>query len=301
MRPPSIFLSHNHRDKQFVRVLAQDLSAMGVKVWLDEAEVKVGDSLITKVSEAIDEMSYLGVVLSPNSVNSRWVKEELNQALVRQLSDRDASVLPIMVADCQVPGFLRDRLYADFRDPGDYDNALRRLLTSIGIEPSKGQMATIADPFATRLKRVRTMYARPKAWYCIICSWHCDGENNDYLCIKCGAVRPFAGDSATLVICSECGEGSLGIASFCEWCGASIRRAPGQSITYRCPYQSARVDVCLRSPGDHITALGSVLTLVVHGRELISEVSVNSVIEEIYVSAGQTVFRGTPLYRVLRL
>jgi hypothetical protein len=301
MRPPSIFLSHNHRDKSFVRVLAQDLSAMGIRVWLDEAELKVGDSLITKVSEAIDEMTYLGVVLSPNSVNSRWVKEELNQALVRQLSERDASVLPIMLADCQVPGFLRDRLYADFRDPGDYDNALRRLLTSIGIDLSKGQMATITDPFATRLSRVSRIYARPKAWYCIICGWHCDGLNNDYLCMGCGTVRPFAGDSATLVICAECGEGSLGIASFCEWCGTNIRRAPGQSITYRCPYESARVVACLRSSGDHINAFASVLTLNINGRELTSGVSVNAVIEEIYVNAEQTVFRGTPLYRVVRL
>ena len=44
----SIFLSHNYRDKPFVRTLAQDLSAMGVRVWLDEAELKVGDSLITR-------------------------------------------------------------------------------------------------------------------------------------------------------------------------------------------------------------------------------------------------------------
>lgn len=42
MAQPSIFLSHNYRDKPFVRTPAQDLSAMGVKVWLDEAELKSG-------------------------------------------------------------------------------------------------------------------------------------------------------------------------------------------------------------------------------------------------------------------
>jgi len=301
MPQPSIFLSHNYRDKPFVRTLAQDLSAMGVKVWLDEAELKVGDSLITKVSSAIDEMQYLGVVLSPNSVNSRWVNEELNQALIRQLSDRDKSVLPIMLADCQVPGFLRDRLYADFRDPGDYDAALRKLLTSIGVDMSKAQRATIVDPFAGRLNRVRSFYARPKIWHCIGCGWRCADPDNDYLCMECGTVRPFAGDSATLVICPECGEGSLGVARFCEWCGTNIQRSSGQGVIYRCPYESARVIACFCSSGDHRNASDTVLTLNVQGRQLNSQVSLDSVIEEIYVTAGQLVFRGTPLYRVLRL
>jgi TIR domain len=114
---PGIFLSHNYRDKPFVRTLAQDLTAMGVKVWVDEAELRVGDSLITRISLAIDEMRYLGVVLSPHSVDSRWVREELNQALTNQLALRATSVLPILLADCQIPGFLRDRLYADFAIP----------------------------------------------------------------------------------------------------------------------------------------------------------------------------------------
>ena len=245
-------------------------------------------------------MRYLGVVLSPNSVDSRWVREELNQALIGQLSAKHTSVLPIMLADCQVPGFLRDRLYADFRDPGDYDNALRRLLASIGIEMSKGQMATIADPFAGRLKRVRSFYARQKTWHCIVCGWRCEDRNNDYLCMECGSVRPFAGDSATVVICPECGEGSLGVALFCEWCGTTIRRMSGQSLTYRCPYDSGRVVACPCSPGDHKNASDVVLTLNVLGRELVSQVGIDCVIEEIYVAAGQLVFRGTPLYRVLR-
>lgn len=41
----SIFLSHNHNDKPFVRRLAHDLQAVGVRVWLDESEIMVGDYL----------------------------------------------------------------------------------------------------------------------------------------------------------------------------------------------------------------------------------------------------------------
>ena len=50
----SIFLSHNSQDKPFVRELARDLEAHGIRVWLDEAEINVVDSLIEKFSEGID-------------------------------------------------------------------------------------------------------------------------------------------------------------------------------------------------------------------------------------------------------
>ena len=40
----SVFLSHNHNGKPFVRKLARDLENHGVHYWLDEAEMKIGDS-----------------------------------------------------------------------------------------------------------------------------------------------------------------------------------------------------------------------------------------------------------------
>jgi TIR domain len=296
---PGIILSHNYRDKPFVRTLAQDLTAMGVKVWVDEAELRVGDSLITRISLAIDEMRYLGVVLSPHSVDSRWVREELNQALTNQLALRATSVLPILLADCQIPGFLRDRLYADFRDPGNYADALQRLLQSIGID-NPGQRASVIDPFAGRFARISNFYVRPKAWHCIACGSRSSGENNDYLCMECGALRPFAGGSATLVICPECGKGSLGVARYCEWCGTHIHRSVGESVIYRCHYEAATIVGCLCGTGDSIKALGSVLRLDVDGLELTSDVGVDCTVEQIYVTIGQTVFQGSALYRVLR-
>jgi hypothetical protein len=41
----SVFLSHNSKDKAWVRDLAKRLTQDGVVVWLDEAELNIGDSL----------------------------------------------------------------------------------------------------------------------------------------------------------------------------------------------------------------------------------------------------------------
>src|SRR5215831_14962296 len=124
----SIFLSHNHADKPFVRRLAHDLQAAGVRVWLDEAEMMIGDSLIEKIRQGIDEMEYLGVILSQNSVKSEWVKREVDVAINEEIEGKRVKVLPLVIEDCDLPGFLKGKLYADFRVPKRYGEELAKVL-----------------------------------------------------------------------------------------------------------------------------------------------------------------------------
>jgi hypothetical protein len=133
-KKPSIFLSHSHLDKQFVRQLAEDLSRYDVKVWLDEAEMGIGDSLIEKIREGIDSMDYLGAVISQHSVKSPWVRREIDVAMNQEIEGRRLKVLPILIDDCDLPGFLLGKIYADFRKPEKYSNSLDALLKRFGIE-----------------------------------------------------------------------------------------------------------------------------------------------------------------------
>lgn len=130
----SIFLSHTHSDKPFVRRLASDLRRAGVRIWLDEAELKIGDSLIEKIREGIDEMEYVGAVLSPSSVKSAWVQRELDVAMNQEIQGKRVKVLPILLKDCDLPGFLVGKLYADFREPGSYESSLSLLLRKLGVD-----------------------------------------------------------------------------------------------------------------------------------------------------------------------
>lgn len=101
MPPPSVFLSHSSPDKRFVRWLAEHLRTEGAKVWIDESEIKVGDSLIDKISEGIDRCDYLAAVISPSSVDSEWVRRELNIALTQEIKGRRVKVLPLIIGDCE--------------------------------------------------------------------------------------------------------------------------------------------------------------------------------------------------------
>ena len=124
-----IFISYSRQDKNFVDNLAMQLVAHKARVWLDRWELHVGDSLIKRIQEDIAGASALLVMLSKASVQSEWCKKELSARLIRQLEEKRVVVLPVLIEDCEIPLFLRDKLYADFRH--DFDGGLQTILESI--------------------------------------------------------------------------------------------------------------------------------------------------------------------------
>ncbi len=133
----SIFLSHSHNDKDFVNKLATDLRRAGYYVWTDDAEIKVGDSLINKIREGIDRVAYFGVVLSRNSINSEWVKKEVDIAMNQEIEGKRVKVLPILLDNIDLPGFLKGKKFADFRDDILYEKSLDEIIKRLDEVPSR--------------------------------------------------------------------------------------------------------------------------------------------------------------------
>ena len=131
--PDSVFISHNSADKPFARRVAADLQRSGANVWLDEQQILLGSSIQESIQQAIDKYDYLAVILSPESVASKWVRQELRQALDREISSDKVVVLPLLLRDCDIPGFLRDKKYADFRTDALYDPSLNDIKKRLGL------------------------------------------------------------------------------------------------------------------------------------------------------------------------
>ena len=130
-----IFLSYSHLDGDFVSQLISDCEQQGIEIWVDKKRLLVGDSIISKVQEAIDRALLVVVVLSRNSLISGWVKRELEQAYSAEIEGR-TTVMPIVLGPVEkLPGLLRPKLYADFsgwpHDKEQYNHSLKLLLHSI--------------------------------------------------------------------------------------------------------------------------------------------------------------------------
>lgn len=138
----SIFLSHNSKDKPWVRNLADRLTSDGVVVWIDEAELNIGDSLIEKIAEGIHEMRFVAAVISNNSISSTWVQKELNLAMSKEIKGRQVTVLPLLIENCTLPPYLTDKLYADFTNPDNFEQEYSKLLRAIGVHAASQNTQT---------------------------------------------------------------------------------------------------------------------------------------------------------------
>jgi hypothetical protein len=156
-----VFLSHNHADKPFVRKLAADLRQAGHTVWIDEAEIKIGDSLIDKIREGLDQVDLVIAVLSEASIGSPWVERELDIASNREIEEKRVVVLPLLRQKVALPGFLKGKLYGDFTDDSRYQESFEVLLRSLGPVDALPSPVPVEDIAALRaeLAQVRESLA----------------------------------------------------------------------------------------------------------------------------------------------
>ena len=89
------FISHASEDKQeFVRPLAEKLTELGLKIWYDEFELKVGDSLRGSIDRGLVNSRYGIVVLSKDFFSKNWPQYELDGLTAREIDGRKV-ILPI--------------------------------------------------------------------------------------------------------------------------------------------------------------------------------------------------------------
>jgi len=89
-----VFICHASEDKDFVRPLAEALRAQGLKVWYDEVELKVGDSLREAIDRGLALSRYGVVVLSPNFFAKEWPQKELDGLVAKEVR-REKVILPV--------------------------------------------------------------------------------------------------------------------------------------------------------------------------------------------------------------
>src|SRR5579875_3472223 len=134
-----VFLSHSSKDKPFVRDLADFLEQNGeIQVWLDEREIAPGQNIVGRIQEGLDS-DFILLILSPDSVESAWVKEEWTDAFWEQTNNRLTKLAGVLCRDCQIPRLLRNKKYFDLRTnhPQGFREIRTFLLTERPGPPSR--------------------------------------------------------------------------------------------------------------------------------------------------------------------
>ncbi len=92
-----IFISYARSDKDFALKLGKDLRSLGANIWLDQLDIISGERWDDAVEKALNIHGSFLVILSPLSVESDNVKDELSFAL-----EQKKQVIPVLYQSCKM-------------------------------------------------------------------------------------------------------------------------------------------------------------------------------------------------------
>jgi uncharacterized protein YjbI with pentapeptide repeats len=101
----SCFISYSTKDQEFADRLYADLQNKGVRCWFAPHDVQGGKKLHEQIDEAIRRYERLLLILSPNSMSSKWVKTEIRNARKREVAEKKRVLFPVRLASYEA---LRD-------------------------------------------------------------------------------------------------------------------------------------------------------------------------------------------------
>jgi hypothetical protein len=94
-----VFISYSYKDRSFVNKFAADLKSRAVDIWIDQYEILPGESIRRALEDAIERIDIFLLVLSPNSISSRWVQEELDMIIGKE----EPVLIPVIIKECEIP------------------------------------------------------------------------------------------------------------------------------------------------------------------------------------------------------
>jgi hypothetical protein len=153
----SCFISYSTQDEDFARRLHSRMVQDGLRVWFAPEDIQGGKKRHEQIDEAIRVHDKLLLVLSPHSIGSKWVREEIRRARQAEVREGCRKLFPIRLMGYEELGRwesfyadlaedvaqeIREYFIPDFTDWKDHDAfeaAFARLLDdlkAVGAPPS---------------------------------------------------------------------------------------------------------------------------------------------------------------------
>ncbi len=135
-----LFLSHNSKQKPWVRELVRFLRGLGLTVFFDEDCIKSGQDTALAIERAIEASNTLVLVISRSALRSRWVSFEAALRIYDDPLGETRVLVPILVEPVdwsQVRGAVRRLDRVDLTDPDTREAEFLHFLRSIGVPNEK--------------------------------------------------------------------------------------------------------------------------------------------------------------------
>src|SRR5258708_30949467 len=101
-----VFLRHSSKDKAVVQPLAERLQEDGVRVRLDEEQIKPGNSIPAKIEEGLEHSRILALCMSENAFGSDWAQSETGTYRFRDSLNQERRAILIRLETAHINGSL---------------------------------------------------------------------------------------------------------------------------------------------------------------------------------------------------
>ena len=135
-----IFISHSSYDKWVARQISHRLIEKGHATFLDEKDIKTGDSIDTEIQKHLKDSDHLLIIISPSSLKSHWVFIEIGGA--KALGKKIVPIL-LHVETNEIPAPISQLLARDINEFDKYLDELsvvpaeKKVKTDIEIDHAK--------------------------------------------------------------------------------------------------------------------------------------------------------------------
>lgn len=130
-QPYRIFLSHASADKPLARRISNYLLERRINVWLDEVDIRVGESIPEKVADGLASSAAICLLVSKAASSSQWVAREYNSFLHEAIHGTKV-IIPCRIDSTPMPVLIRDIKYADFVT--SFEVGIVGILNAVGVK-----------------------------------------------------------------------------------------------------------------------------------------------------------------------
>jgi TIR domain len=92
-----VFVSYSSRDTAIVSRVVKDLSQAGLTVWWDQSSIRPAERIREAINRGIQNSATVLIFISSKSLESRWVLNELDAAMLKEISERKPLVFPVLI------------------------------------------------------------------------------------------------------------------------------------------------------------------------------------------------------------
>jgi uncharacterized protein YjbI with pentapeptide repeats len=144
----SCFISYRAKgdDDEFAKRLEDDLQYRGVRCWFDKHDLRIGEGILEVVDAAIRAQGKVLVILSEHSIQSGWVKDEVNTGFEEERKRGQNVLFPVRLDDVVMTtneawaAKLRQRNIGDFRrwkEHDHYKKSFERVVRDLTVPSAK--------------------------------------------------------------------------------------------------------------------------------------------------------------------